>query len=125
MARHVHNLANLLRTERRYAEAEPLYRQVVADLSAGLGPEFPVTARAQRNLAALLLLTGRPEEALRFAEPALRALSKAGAEPGWTKDSARTYAQVLEALGRTDEAVSVRRQFGLPKVAVRKLDSRT
>jgi tetratricopeptide (TPR) repeat protein len=119
VARHVHNLANMLRTEGRYAEAEPLYREAIADLSNGLGSEFPITARAQRNLAALLMLTDRPEEALRYAEPAFRVHSKSGAEPGWAKDSARTYVQVLEALGRNDEALSVRKQFGLEKMAVR------
>ncbi len=113
VARHLHNLANLLRTEGRYAEAEPLYREAVANLSNGLGPDFPITARAQRNLATLLLLTARPEEALRYAEPAFRAHGRAGAEPGWTKDSARTYVRVLEALGRADEAIAVREQFGL------------
>jgi tetratricopeptide (TPR) repeat protein len=117
VARHVHNLANMLQTEGRYAEAEPLYRDVVADLSNGLGSEFPITARAQRNLAALLMLTGRPEEALEYAEPAFRVLSKGGAEPGW--DSARTYVQVLEMLGRSEEAQPVRKQFGLEKTAAR------
>ena len=109
----------MLRTEGRYAEAEPLYREAIADLSNGLGSEFPITARAQRNLAALLMLTDRPEEALRYAEPAFRVHSKSGAEPGWAKDSARTYVQVLEALGRNEEALSVRKEFGLAKMAVR------
>jgi hypothetical protein len=65
------------------------------------------------------MLTGRPEEALHYAEPAFRVHSKWGAEPGWTRDSARTYVQVLEALGRADEALPVRQQFGLEKAAAR------
>jgi tetratricopeptide (TPR) repeat protein len=113
VARHIHNLANVLRTEGRFEEAEPLYREVIASLLEGLGPDYPVAARAQRNLAMLLLVTKRPEHALPFAEAALRVHAKAGGDPGWTKDSARTCAQVLDALGRTDESQAIRRQYGL------------
>jgi tetratricopeptide (TPR) repeat protein len=113
VARHIHNLANVLRTERRFEEAEPLYREVIASLTEELGPDYPVTARAQRNLAMLLLLTKRPELALPLAEAALRVHAKAGGDPGWTKDSARTCAQALDALGRKDEAKDIRRRYGL------------
>ena len=113
VARHIHNLANMLRTERRFEEAEPLYREVIASLSDELGPDYPVTACAQRNLAMLLLLTKRPEQALPIAEAALRVHARAGGDPAWTKDSARTWAQALDALGRKDEAKDVRRQYGL------------
>jgi tetratricopeptide (TPR) repeat protein len=113
VGRHVHNLANLLRTRRRFDEAEPLYRQCIASLSQGLGEDYPVTARAQRNLALLLLLTKRPQEALALAEAALRAHDRAGGDAGWTRDSARTYAQALDAVGRKDEAAAVVARYRL------------
>jgi tetratricopeptide (TPR) repeat protein len=115
VARHIHNLANVLRTQRRFDEAEPLYREVIANLSAGAGADHPVTARAQRNLAMLLLVTKRPEQALPLAEAALRIHARAEGEPDWTRDSARTYAQVLDAIGRKADATAVRRQYGLDR----------
>jgi tetratricopeptide (TPR) repeat protein len=106
VARHSHNLANLLRVRRRYAEAEPLYRDAIATLADALPPNSPVTAWAKRNFAMLLLATRRPTEALPYAEASFRAHSNAGIEARWTRESARTYAQALAALGRKTEAAA-------------------
>jgi hypothetical protein len=95
-------LANLLRNRRRYAEAEPLYRNAIAILSSALGPDASISARAQRNLAMLMLAT-KLAEALPYAEAAFRAHNKAGSERSY---SARTYAQVLAAVGKA-EAIAI------------------
>jgi hypothetical protein len=100
-----------MRTQRRYAEAEPLYREAVTTLSECLGPGYPITARAQRNLALLLLATKRPAEALPVAEAAFHAHHRASGEPGWAKDSARTYAQALAALGQKEKAEAILAQY--------------
>ncbi len=124
VARLAHNLANLLRTRKRYAEAEQLYRETIEDLSNGLGPDDPLTARAQRNLAILLLYTKRAQEALPIAKVALRGQVSAGTDPSWIKDAARTYAQVLEALQRTDEADAIRNRYRLDPAPVPRQDRR-
>jgi hypothetical protein len=92
-----------MRNRRRYAEAEPLYRNAIAILSSALGPDASISARAQRNLAMLMLATKRPAEALPYAEAAFRAHNKAGSERSY---SARTYAQVLAAVGKA-EAIAI------------------
>jgi tetratricopeptide (TPR) repeat protein len=111
VARHIHNLANLMRTQRRHAEAEPLYREAIASLSECLGPGYPITARAQRNFALLLLATKRPVEALPFAETAFHTHHRASGEPGWARDSARTYAQALTATGQKERAEAILAQY--------------
>jgi hypothetical protein len=54
-----------------------------------------------------------PSEALELSEAALRAHQKIlGVDHRWTKDSARTKAAALDALGRADGA-ALRMKYGL------------
>ena len=77
-----------------------------------LGPEHPTTNRARCNLSRLLLLIGRPTEALALGESALAAHDKVlGRNHDWTKDSARATADALDALGRTEEAKVLRERY--------------
>ena len=59
----LNNLAELYRTQGKYAEAEPLYNRALAIVEKALGPEHPYVATSLANYAALLRKTGRGEEA--------------------------------------------------------------
>jgi Tetratricopeptide repeat len=102
-----------VRTTGRFDEAEPLYRQCIATLAQALGEDYAITARAQRNLAILLLLTKRPKEALPLSEMAFHSHARSGGDSGWLSDSARTYAQALVAVGRKDEAAEILAKYQL------------
>jgi tetratricopeptide (TPR) repeat protein len=56
-------LALLLKTKARYAEAEPLYRRALAIFEASLGLDHPEVATRLNNLAGLLSATNRLGEA--------------------------------------------------------------
>ncbi len=57
------NLAGVLVAEGHYAEAEPHFLRQIAILEDTLGERHPDTAQAMESYAALLRLTGRPDEA--------------------------------------------------------------
>ena len=61
-------LAELLREQGKYAEAEPLFRRALAISEKALGPEHPNVAKELNNLAALLQAQGKYAE----AEPLFR-----------------------------------------------------
>jgi hypothetical protein len=80
-----------------------------------LGPDHPLTQRYQSHYARLLLLAGRPDQALVPAESALATHARInGPNHPWTKDSARVTADALDAVGRTEEAAALRARYGLP-----------
>jgi hypothetical protein len=57
---------------------------------------------------------GSAAEGLTFGEIALAGHEKVlGKNHRWTKDSARTTADALAALGRADEAAALRERYGL------------
>jgi hypothetical protein len=77
-------------------------------------PQHPLTHRYRSHCARLFLDTGRPAEALAFAETALATHEAAsGLNHPWTRDSARVTADALDALGRTEEAKTLRERYGL------------
>jgi hypothetical protein len=62
----------------------------------------------------LLLAEGASSEALALSDAALAAHDKVlGPDHHWTKDSARTKASALVALGRPDEAAAIRANYDL------------
>jgi hypothetical protein len=68
----------------------------------------------RHEYAKLLALCGRAEEACAHARQALDMHVRAfGAEHQWTQDSATVLSEALEAAGRVDEAVDVRRCHSL------------
>ncbi|MFI5459990.1 MAG: tetratricopeptide repeat protein [Isosphaerales bacterium] len=67
-AARLNNLAELLRTTNRLAEAEPLLRRALATSEASLGADHPLVATELNNLAVLLQATNRLTE----AEPLFR-----------------------------------------------------
>ena len=68
MAIGLNNLAVLLRTTKRLAEAEPLMCRALAIGAASCGPDHPNVANRLNNLALLLQTTNRLAE----AEPLMR-----------------------------------------------------
>jgi hypothetical protein len=80
-----------------------------------LGSDHPTTNRLRANVAGMRLAAGAAEEALPLAQAALAAQQRAlGREHQWTADTARTKTDILEALGRREEAAALRSEFGLP-----------
>jgi hypothetical protein len=64
----------------------------------------------------MLITSGHAREALGPAETALRAHEKVlGPNHRWTKDSARVTAEVLDALGRADQAAALRARYGVER----------
>jgi Tetratricopeptide repeat len=65
-------------------------------------------------LAQSLLRSGQPSEALALGETALALHDKVlGRDHTWTKDGARVTADALDALGRTEDAKTLRERYGL------------
>ncbi len=80
-ARFITTLANALKTENKYAEAEKHYKNALDILMKSLGPEHPDLAPALEGYADLLMLTYREPEAEHMLSCArtLTAKSKEGA----------------------------------------------
>ena len=51
MASTLNNLANVYQAQRRYAEAEPLYRRALAIQEQALGPDDPAVSYTLHNIA--------------------------------------------------------------------------
>jgi tetratricopeptide (TPR) repeat protein len=108
----LNNLGNVLRDLGQYAAAEPLYREAIPVLQGKFGERDPLSARVERNLAVLLVATGRADEASTRAENALVTHEQTlGRTHHWTVDSAVTYAEALTALDRVDEAAEIRATY--------------
>jgi tetratricopeptide (TPR) repeat protein len=65
-------LASAYQAAGRYADAEPLIRDVLRAREAALGPDDPSTVRAMNNLGTLLTMTGRSREAVDLLGRAVR-----------------------------------------------------
>jgi tetratricopeptide (TPR) repeat protein len=64
----VNNLAELLRSQGKYEEAEPLYQRALAGCEEALGPAHPSTLSSVNNLAGLLQDRSKHEEAAALHE---------------------------------------------------------
>jgi tetratricopeptide (TPR) repeat protein len=81
----MNNLANGLRAEGKYPEAEELYRQALAARQRILGKDHPDTLMSMKNLADLLEAQGKKEEARQLREEReeiLRGLQKPSTATG-------------------------------------------
>jgi hypothetical protein len=97
-----------------YSLARPLFERALAINEKVLGSEHPNTNRTRRYLACVHLAAGDSAEALTLGEAALAAHEKVvGASHIWTKDSASVTADALDALGRTEEATTLRIRYGI------------
>jgi tetratricopeptide (TPR) repeat protein len=84
LAATLNNLAELYKEEGRYADAEPLYKRVLAISEKALGPDHPDVAQSLNNLADLYHAQGRYAD----AEPLYkRALASTPEQKGNTHSS--------------------------------------
>jgi hypothetical protein len=96
MARDLNNLAGLLTTTNRLAEAEPLMRRALAIDEASYGKDHPNVAIRLNNLAQLLKATNRLAE----AEPLMRR-ALAIDEASYGNDHPRALIRRVDILGKT------------------------
>jgi tetratricopeptide (TPR) repeat protein len=113
----LNNLAILVQEQGDVAAAQPLLRRALDITEKTLGPAHANTNRLRRNLAQVLVASDCPAEALSFSQIALAAHESAlGTDHPWTRDSAKTTAQALGLLGRTDDAMKLRKQYGIADI---------
>ena len=130
VARDLNNLAGLLYTTNRLAEAEPLYRRALAIDEQSYGPHHPDVAIDLNNLALLLRATDRWEE----AEPLYRRmllifLQSFGEVPGVHRDvrlGVGNYTTACRKQGLTPDVwvprlVEIFQQAGLSKEKVKEI----
>jgi tetratricopeptide (TPR) repeat protein len=97
------------------AQAEPLFRKVLATLKARAPADDLLVAKARSGLGRALLAQGKTEE----AEPILRQalatrIEKLGSEHVATRQTAGALAELLEKTGRAKEADALRTKHGIP-----------
>jgi serine/threonine-protein kinase len=99
-------LGDLLRRQRRYAEAEQHLGQALREFEQALGAQHPFTADARRERGRFLAAVGRPAEAAAELQAALASLEQArGAEDPELVAGARVELGHVEfARGRIAEA---------------------
>ena len=101
-------LGNVYRAEKRYAEAEPLYRRALAILEKALAPEHPFVATPLNNLAELYRTQGRYAEAEPLYKRALAIREKAlGPKHPHVAQSLENYAKLLRKTNRKPEAAKI------------------
>lgn len=112
----LHNLGALLRRQGDRAGAQQLYERALTIREKALGTEHPATTCTRHELALSMYASGNFEEALACARTALTANDKKfGPSHPATKADAQITADVLDALGRSDEARAVRECYGLSR----------
>ena len=105
------HLVSQLYIQGRYAEGEPLARQVVADLARVKGPDDPEMFATMHDHALLLFELGRQDESLALMKETVERRTRViGAEHRRTLLSASTLASMYTRLGRKQEAEALVRQ---------------
>jgi tetratricopeptide (TPR) repeat protein len=111
-AHSLNNLAEFLRRHNEHDAARPLFERAIETFQKTLGTSDPNTNVARRNLAKLLLATGRPMEALAVGQAAVSFHEKfLGIGHVWSRDSAMVAADILDALGRLREGAELRDRY--------------
>jgi tetratricopeptide (TPR) repeat protein len=109
-------LVNLCAERGDYLSAQRHYERMVAINEDVRGADDPHTNMLRQKLSILLLLNGRPIEALAAGRAALAAHNKSlGLDHALTKASADATADVLDAIGRADEAKALRERYGISR----------
>jgi eukaryotic-like serine/threonine-protein kinase len=99
-------LGDLLRRQRRFADAGRHLDLAVQAFSRGLGADHPYTADARRELGKFLAVVGRPDDAVVELESALASLEQARGvdDPEFVAGARVELAHVEFARGRVDDA---------------------
>ena len=105
-------LADLLRDRGDFSGSRRCYERALTTFER-ISPEHPETNRVRCNFARLLVSAGSAAEALALGETALASHEKSfGKKHRWTRDSARSTADCLAALGRAEDARVLRNSYG-------------
>jgi len=92
----LNNLADLYRSQGKYAEAEPLYVRALQIREEQLGADHPDTAGSLNNLAGLYYQQGRYEEAELLCQQAVQvALASLGMEHPQTQQLLMNHLTLL------------------------------
>jgi tetratricopeptide (TPR) repeat protein len=103
--------ARELDAQGKYAQAEPLYRKVLAVREELLGPKHPETATSYDNLAVNLYMQGRAHEAEPLYRNALAVRQEVlGTKHPQTAGTYNNFGANLDALGRAREAETLYRK---------------
>ncbi|KAK3169846.1 hypothetical protein OEA41_009230 [Lepraria neglecta] len=107
----MNNLAEVIRHQGKYEEAEEMHRQILALKETVLGKEHPHTLGSMNNLASVLDSQGKYKEAEEMHRQAL-ALRKTvlGKEHPDTLGSMNNLAEVMRHQGKYEEAEEIHRQ---------------
>ncbi len=100
----LHNLGLQLGKARRFAEAEPYFREAI-DVVKGIAPDHPLRAYHTLNYAGLLFRMGRREDAVAMGEIA-RDLLRDSENRNWRYVADRDMAQYAFAVGDIPVAAS-------------------
>ncbi|WP_287699514.1 CHAT domain-containing protein, partial [Microcystis sp. M165S2] len=107
----LNNLAELYRSQGRYSEAEPLYKQALAIIKQQLGDNHPDTAASLNNLAELYRVQGRYSEAEPLYKQALAIIKQQlGDNHPNTAASLNNLAELYRSQGRYSEAEPLYKQ---------------
>lgn len=103
--------AQALIREGRYDAAEALFRENLAIVERGAGPDHPDALIARSNLGAVLLYQGQAREAVHLLEAATAGLERLrGPDDQDVLASLSVLGNALQGLGRTEEAEQVLRR---------------
>ncbi len=106
----IHNVALVLSSTNRNAEAEALYRGNLAARTRVLGPEDPDTLLEANNLAGVLSSLGKRDEAETLYRDNLKVLLRVlGPDHRWTLLATQGLARLLHARGRLVDAEAMHR----------------
>jgi tetratricopeptide (TPR) repeat protein/tRNA A-37 threonylcarbamoyl transferase component Bud32 len=108
VATNLNNLGTVHRLRKEFDLAEARQRDALAIRLEVYGEAHLEVAASYENLAMTLLQAGRAAEALTYAEPCYTTRGRLLGTDAWSTAAAgRVLAEVLHALGRDDEAVSL------------------
>jgi tetratricopeptide (TPR) repeat protein len=108
------NLARLFQDIGELPKAEAFYKRAIAIRERVEGVWRSSTQRTKSRYARLLLIMDRPAEAFSLGDTALLIHDHfKGLQHDWTRYSCSVTADALDALGRADEAASLRLKYGI------------
>lgn len=112
-ANSLNNIGSLYKEQGNFAKALPYYERALEIRELALGSDHPDTAVSLNNLGALFYAQGNLARARLYVERALAIFEKVlGPEHSSTRTVAAGVIQILDELGQTNEAMSLRKKFG-------------
>lgn len=110
LGRTLHSLGMIVRSQERFAEAEPLFREALAIQAGGLDPEHPDNLATQSELGGVLRELGRTDEAVRLHREVVEGWRQAVGDEHRETEIARTQlAETLLASGAHEASIELYR----------------